>query len=83
MFSYLEDFDSICARISPMDVVTLVNKMFLTFDRLSEKHGVYKVSSFEICSNSKKYIIRYFTYMHKYMPMFITLPEKASKRENK
>lgn len=26
-----------------MEVVTLVNKMFLTFDELSEKHDVYKV----------------------------------------
>ena len=43
MFSYLDNFDNICANVSPMEVVTLVNKMFLTFDELSEKHDVYKV----------------------------------------
>ena len=44
MFSYLDGFDHICANVTPMEVVNLVNKMFLTFDKLSEKHGVYKVS---------------------------------------
>ena len=43
MFSYLDNFDNICSSVSPMEVVTLVNKMFLTFDELSEKHDVYKV----------------------------------------
>ena len=44
MFSYLDGFDHICANVTPMEVVNLVNKMFLTFDKLSEKHDVYKVS---------------------------------------
>ncbi|XP_022801702.1 soluble guanylate cyclase 88E-like isoform X2 [Stylophora pistillata] len=42
MFSYLDNFDNICASVSPMEVVSLVNKMFLNFDKLSEKHDVYK-----------------------------------------
>ncbi|KAL9979703.1 hypothetical protein ACROYT_G017405 [Oculina patagonica] len=42
MFSYLDGFDNICANVPPMEVVNLVNKMFLTFDKLSEKHDVYK-----------------------------------------
>lgn len=42
MFSYLDGFDHICANVTPMEVVNLVNKMFLTFDELSEKHDVYK-----------------------------------------
>lgn len=42
MFSYLDGFDNICANVTPMEVVSLVNKMFLTFDKLSEKHDVYK-----------------------------------------
>lgn len=45
MFSYLDGFDHICANVTPMEVVNLVNKMFLTFDKLSEKHEVYKVSN--------------------------------------
>lgn len=51
MFSYLDGFDNICAKVTPMEVVTLVNKMFLTFDILSEKHDVYKVKGFLIQSN--------------------------------
>lgn len=47
MFSYLDGFDHICANVTPMEVVNLVNKMFLTFDKLSEKHDVYKVGRFE------------------------------------
>lgn len=47
MFSYLDGFDDICAKVTPMEVVTLVNKMFLTFDTLSEKHDVYKVNTSE------------------------------------
>lgn len=43
MFSYLDAFDHICSKVTPMEVVTLVNGMFLTFDKLSEKHDVYKV----------------------------------------
>ena len=43
MFSYLDGFDNICAKVTPMEVVTLVNKMFLTFDQLCEKNDVYKV----------------------------------------
>lgn len=50
MFSYLDGFDNICARVTPMEVVTLVNNMFLTFDTLSEKHDVYKVNRFEMCT---------------------------------
>ncbi|XP_068724019.1 soluble guanylate cyclase 88E-like [Montipora capricornis] len=42
MFSYLDGFDRICTKVTPMEVVSLVNKMFLTFDTLSEKHDVYK-----------------------------------------
>lgn len=42
MFSYLDGFDNICSKVMPMEVVNLVNKMFLTFDKLSEKHDVYK-----------------------------------------
>ena len=44
MFSYLDGFDNICTKLTPMGVVNLVNKMFLTFDKLSEKHDVYKVT---------------------------------------
>ena len=54
MFSYLDAFDHICSKVTPMEVVTLVNRMFLTFDKLSEKHDVYKVKHWtqkRICAN--------------------------------
>lgn len=44
MFSYLDGFDYICVNVILMEVVNLVNKMFLIFDELSEKYDVYKVS---------------------------------------
>ena len=43
MFCYLDGFANICTKVSPMEVVTLVNNMFTSFDRLSERHDVYKV----------------------------------------
>ena len=44
MFAYLDGFTSICSRVPAMDVVGLVNDMFVAFDRLTEKHKVYKVT---------------------------------------
>ncbi|XP_020908568.1 soluble guanylate cyclase 88E [Exaiptasia diaphana] len=42
MFSYMDGFASICARVSPMKAVTLINNVFTLFDRLTERHNVYK-----------------------------------------
>lgn len=43
MFSYLDGFVTICSQVSAMEIVNLVNTMFTTLDKLTEKHDVYKV----------------------------------------
>lgn len=42
MFSYLDGFVAICSQVDAMEVVNLVNNMFTSFDKLTEKHDVYK-----------------------------------------
>ena len=43
MFSYLDGFVAICSQVDAMEIVSLVNNMFTSFDKLTEKHDVYKV----------------------------------------
>lgn len=43
MVSYMDGFESICSQVGPMEIVSLVNDMFTIFDKLTEKHDVYKV----------------------------------------
>jgi len=45
LFSDVVGFTNICTRISPMDVVSLLNSMYIKFDQLSELYGVYKVET--------------------------------------
>ena len=37
MFSYLDGFVAICSQVSAMEIVSLVNSMFTTLDKLTEK----------------------------------------------
>ena len=43
MFSYLDGFVAICSQVDAMEIVNLVNSMFIAFDKLTELHDVYKV----------------------------------------
>jgi adenylate cyclase len=45
LFSDVVTFTEICSRISPMEVVSMLNAMYSIFDNLTEKNFVYKVSS--------------------------------------
>ncbi|EDO43095.1 predicted protein, partial [Nematostella vectensis] len=45
LFSDVVGFTTICSLIAPMQVVTMLNCMYTTFDKLSEKHNVYKVET--------------------------------------
>ncbi|XP_063398615.1 soluble guanylate cyclase 88E-like isoform X2 [Mytilus trossulus] len=45
LFSDVVGFTTICSRITPMEVVSMLNAMYTCFDRLSETHGVYKVET--------------------------------------
>ena len=45
MFSDVVGFTKICSQITPMEVVDMLNLMYTKFDRLIEKHRVYKVTT--------------------------------------
>ncbi|CAM1324864.1 Uncharacterised protein g8817 [Pycnogonum litorale] len=45
LFSDVVGFTSICSRISPMEVVSMLNAMYSIFDQLTERHKVYKVET--------------------------------------
>eukprot|EP00918_Siedleckia_nematoides_P079159 GHVU01173366.1.p1 GENE.GHVU01173366.1~~GHVU01173366.1.p1 ORF type:complete len:849 (-),score=82.73 GHVU01173366.1:1182-3413(-) len=45
LFSDVVGFTRICSQISPMAVVSMLNAMYTKFDKLSEKHRVYKVET--------------------------------------
>jgi adenylate cyclase len=45
LFADLVDFTTLSARISPAEVVALLNDVFSSFDRLAEKHGLEKIKT--------------------------------------
>ena len=44
LFSDIVSFTPMCSRIHPMEVVCVLNAMYVAFDKLCEIHHVYKVS---------------------------------------
>ena len=42
LFSDVVKFNEICIHITPMQVVDMLNEIYIVFDTLSEKHNVYK-----------------------------------------
>ncbi|MEG3842564.1 adenylate/guanylate cyclase domain-containing protein [Microcoleus sp. herbarium14] len=45
LFADLVDFTSLAARISPLELVNLLNQIFSKFDQLTEKHGLEKIKT--------------------------------------
>ena len=43
LFSDIVSFTPMCSRLRPMEVVCVLNAMYVAFDQLCEKHHVYKV----------------------------------------
>ena len=43
LFSDIVSFTPMCSRLGPMDVVCVLNTMCMAYDKLCEKHHVYKV----------------------------------------
>lgn len=48
LFSDIVTFTEICSRITPMEVVSMLNGMYSIFDTLTEKNQVYKVVIFTL-----------------------------------
>lgn len=45
LFADLVGFTSIAARVSPLELVNLLNQIFSKFDQLTEKHGLEKIKT--------------------------------------
>ena len=43
MFSDIVSFTPMCSRLEPMQVVCVLNEMCMSYDKLCERHNVYKV----------------------------------------
>ena len=53
LFSDIVTFTNIAAACTPLDIVNMLNNLYLRFDKRTTEHGVYKVSDVitwtEIC----------------------------------
>jgi class 3 adenylate cyclase/HAMP domain-containing protein len=45
LFADIVGFTSLSSRIPPVQLVTMLNELFSTFDRLAEKHGLEKIKT--------------------------------------
>ena len=43
LFTDVVSFTPMCSRLRPMEVVAVLNAMYVAFDKLCERHHVYKV----------------------------------------
>lgn len=59
LFSDVVTFTEICSRITPMEVVSMLNGMYSIFDTLTERNRVYKVSIFVTCCMIPDYVTKY------------------------
>lgn len=62
LFSDVVTFTEICSRITPIEVVQMLNSMYSLFDQLTDKHGVYKVTKLtidDINGKTEKQIIHF------------------------
>src|SRR5690606_7859433 len=46
LFSDIVGFTALCGRVSPMDIIRMLNKLYILFDALTGVYEVYKVCNF-------------------------------------
>lgn len=56
LFSDVVTFTEICSRITPMEVVSMLNAMYSIFDNLTERNNVYKVETIGENIYSRSYV---------------------------
>ena len=44
-FSDIVGFTSMCGEMKPIQIMKMLNELYIQFDKLVEKHGVYKVET--------------------------------------
>lgn len=44
-FSDIVGFTSMCGEMKPIQIMKMLNELYMQFDKLVEKHGVYKVET--------------------------------------
>lgn len=44
-FSDIVGFTSLCGEMRPVQVMKMLNELYMQFDKIVEKHGVYKVET--------------------------------------
>ena len=44
LFSDIVSFTNICAKCRPIDIVNMLNALYIRFDKLTTVHDVYKVN---------------------------------------
>jgi len=49
LFADIVGFTELSARVSPIELVELLNQIFSTFDKLAEKHGLEKIKTIGDC----------------------------------
>lgn len=68
LFSDVVTFTEICSRITPMEVVSMLNAMYSLFDTLTERNHVYKVKDIRILWWTLKIsTVTYKIVMHPYL----------------
>jgi len=43
MFNYMVGFGEVCSSASPMEIVKIINRVFILFDKIVDKYNVFKV----------------------------------------
>jgi len=44
MFNYMVGFGDVCSSAKPMDIVKIINSVFILFDQITDRYNVFKVS---------------------------------------
>ncbi|KAH3883956.1 hypothetical protein DPMN_007926 [Dreissena polymorpha] len=61
MFSYMVGFGEVCSQATPMEIVKIINRVYILFDRIIDKYKVFKYNVF-----------MYNVFMYKVLKVYLT-----------